>query len=98
MNALFAAYAWNASPIDGTNMIHLFAAKAQTFHFPLDIQIEDKIARIPQEGEAALQHIKTMFPCGGNRRNNYGYCQQRMQGATPRKSQQTQNEAKFPTR
>jgi hypothetical protein len=62
MNSLFASYAWNASPIDGTDIIRSFAAKARTFHFPLDIQLEDEIARIPQEGEAALQHIETMFP------------------------------------
>jgi hypothetical protein len=62
MNALFASYAWNASPVDGTDVIRSFAAKARTFHFPLDIQIEDEVARIPQEGEAALQHIETMFP------------------------------------
>jgi hypothetical protein len=48
--------------VDGTNIIGLFAAKAQTFRFPLDTQIKDKVARIPQEGEAALQHIETMFP------------------------------------
>jgi hypothetical protein len=62
MNALFAGYAWNASPIDGTDVIRSFAAKARTFHFPLDIQMENEIARIPQEGESALQHIETMFP------------------------------------
>jgi hypothetical protein len=59
---LFATYAWNASPVDGTDIIRSFAAKARTFCFPLDMQTVCEVARIPQQGEAALQHIKTMFP------------------------------------
>ena len=62
MNALFAVYAWNGSPVDGTDIIRSFAAKARTFHFPLDIQHNDEVARIPQQGEATIQHVETMFP------------------------------------
>jgi hypothetical protein len=62
MNAIFASYAWNASPIDGTDVISSFAAKARTFRFPLDIQGHHEEARIPQEGEQAIQHLETMFP------------------------------------
>ena len=62
MNALFAAYAWNGSRVDGTDIIRSFAAKARTFHFPLDIQTDNEIARIPEQGEAAIQHVETMFP------------------------------------
>ena len=62
MNALFAAYAWNGSPVDGTDIIRSFAAKARTFHFPLDIQIDNEVARIPEQGEATIQHVETMFP------------------------------------
>ena len=62
MNALFAAYAWNGSPVDGTDIIRSFAAKARTFHFPLDVQTENEVARIPQQGEATIQHVETMFP------------------------------------
>jgi hypothetical protein len=64
MNTAMATYAWNVSPVDGTDIIRSFTAKARTFRFPLDIQ-EDAIdaARIPAgEGEAAIQHVKTMFP------------------------------------
>jgi hypothetical protein len=50
MNCLFAAYAWNGSPVDGTDIIRSFAAKARTFHFPLDVQTNDEISRIPQQG------------------------------------------------
>jgi hypothetical protein len=62
MNAIFASYAWKASPIDGTDVIRSFAAKARTFRFPLDIQGSHEEARIPQEGEPAIQHLETMFP------------------------------------
>jgi hypothetical protein len=40
MNVYFAMYAWNASPIDGTDIVRSFAAKACTFNFPLDVQKE----------------------------------------------------------
>jgi hypothetical protein len=36
MVALFALYAWNASPIDGLDVIRSFAGKARTFRSPLD--------------------------------------------------------------
>jgi hypothetical protein len=62
MNALFAAYACNGSPVDGTDIMQSFAAKARLFHFPLDVQTDNEIARIPQQGEATIQHVKTMFP------------------------------------
>ena len=62
MGALFATYAWNASPIDGLDVIRSFAAKARTFKFPLDTHLDGETSRIPQEGEDALAHIETMFP------------------------------------
>jgi hypothetical protein len=62
MAALFASYAWNASPIDGLDVIRSFAAKARTFQFPLDTMMEGEEERIPTEGEEALAHLETMFP------------------------------------
>ena len=60
---LFASYAWNASPVDGLDVIRSFAAKARTFRFPLDIAQEDGAeTRIPEQGEETLQHVETMFP------------------------------------
>jgi hypothetical protein len=61
MDALFACYTWKASPIDGTYIIRSFAAKSHMFRFPLDIQTYLEVARILQEGEAAISHIKTTF-------------------------------------
>jgi hypothetical protein len=62
MAALFASYAWNASPIDGLDVIRSFAAKARTFRSPLDTQMEGEEAMILTEGEEALEHLETMFP------------------------------------
>jgi hypothetical protein len=62
MNALFAACAWNGSPGDGTDIIRSFVTKARTFHFPLDVQIGEEIARTPEQGEATIQHVEKMFP------------------------------------
>ncbi len=61
MNTSFAAYSWNASPIDGTDVVRSFAAKARTFQFPLDVA--EQVPRIiGNPGEHALQHVETIFP------------------------------------
>jgi hypothetical protein len=61
MNTSLAAYALNASPIDGTDVVRSFAAKARTFNFPLDVQEEpERIMGNP--GKRALQHVEAMFP------------------------------------
>jgi hypothetical protein len=62
MNALFAACAWNGTPVDGTDIIRSFVAKARTFHIPLDVQTEEEIARMQEQGEATIQHDETMCP------------------------------------
>jgi hypothetical protein len=51
---LLASYAWNASPIDGLDVIRSFAAKARTFRFPLDTCMDGEEIRIPTEGKEAL--------------------------------------------
>ena len=61
MNTAFAAHAWNASPIDGTDIMRCFVAKARNFHFPLDVQ-EEPARIIGNPGERSLQHLETMFP------------------------------------
>jgi hypothetical protein len=65
LGAYFATYAWNASPIDGTDVVRSFAAKGREFPFPFDVQADpdDNPFRIPQgDGQAALEHIESMFP------------------------------------
>ena len=62
MGVLFAAYAWNASPVDGTDIVRSFAAKAKTFMFPFDLPETIQRLRIPTEGEETLAHVETTYP------------------------------------
>ena len=54
IHSLFAAYAWNGSPVVGTDIIRSFAVKARTFHFPLDILTNEEVTQIPQQGKATI--------------------------------------------
>ena len=59
----FATYAWNAAPVDGTDIARSIPAKMRTFRFPLELQAEHEIeGRSLPIGEASLQHLETMFP------------------------------------
>ena len=59
----FAAYSWNAAPIDGTNLVRSFVAKGRDFPFPLQIAEENNPVRIPPgQGEEAIAHFETNFP------------------------------------
>ena len=59
----FAAYSWNAAPIDGMNIIRSFAAKSRVFPFPIQIAEEENPVRTPRDRrEAALAHLETNFP------------------------------------
>jgi len=59
----FATYAWNAAPVDGTDIARSIPAKMRTFRFPLELQAEHEIeGRSLPVGEASLQHLETMFP------------------------------------
>ena len=61
INASFAAHAWNAAPVNRTDVVRSFAAKARHFHFPLNVA--EPVERIVGSlGEHTLQHIETMFP------------------------------------
>lgn len=63
MNTLFATYAWNASPIAGTDIQRAFVAVGRHFNFPLDEAPEElAIPRIHTEGMTAVQRIEAMFP------------------------------------
>ena len=58
----FATYAWNASPVDGTDVARSFAAIGREFPFPIDLT-DEAIPRLRHnQGEATLQHIESSFP------------------------------------
>jgi hypothetical protein len=62
MGTMFATYAWNAAPIDGTDIIRSYAAKARTFQFPIDTTMNNP-PRIPAgEGQAAIDHTTFNIP------------------------------------
>ena len=63
MGVLFAIYAWNASPVDGTNIIRSFAAKGREFPFLIDIAEAPPIPCLcTSTGDATLQHVESTFP------------------------------------
>ena len=51
---LFAAYAWNAAPADGTNIPQSFAALGREFPFPIDVSLRTSS---PNEGTADALHV-----------------------------------------
>ena len=50
---LFAAYAWNATPADGTDISRSVAAIGREFPFPIDIQLHTPS---PNEGSTDALH------------------------------------------
>lgn len=64
LGTLFVAYAWNASPIDGTDIVRSFVAIGKHFKFPLDVDDYGEAAKYltGREAEQAIDHIQTAFP------------------------------------
>ena len=58
---MFAMYAWNASPVDGTNIPWSVAAIGKEIPFPIDIE-PNTLSVANDEGQAALDHIEATFP------------------------------------
>ena len=60
---VFAVYAWNAAPVDGTNITRSYAAIGREFPFPIDLEREPLVPREHHsQGEQTLQHITTAMP------------------------------------
>ena len=58
---LFSVYAWNASPIDGTDIIRSSAAIGREFPFPIDISIGPN-PTLPNEGQSAVEYVESNLP------------------------------------
>ena len=60
---LFAVYAWNSAPIDGTNIVRSVAAIGRDFPFPIDTE-QDRIATPTHAntGHQILDHVSAAFP------------------------------------
>ena len=58
---LFAVYAWNASSIDGTDLIRSGAAIGRKFPFPIGVELGPN-PTIADEGQQALEYAETNLP------------------------------------
>jgi len=73
ISAVFQCYAWNASPVTGTDVQRAFPATGKHWTFPIDVSAEQigetvmqrqrKLKRLTQRqrGQATLEYIDTMF-------------------------------------
>ena len=60
---IFAVYAWNSAPVDGTNIVRSYAAMGREFPFPINFEHEPIIARDHQaQGQQAIEHVNSAFP------------------------------------
>ena len=60
---IFAVYAWNSAPVDGTNIVRSYAAMGREFPFPIDFEHEPIIPRDHEaQGQQTLEHISSTFP------------------------------------
>ena len=63
IGSVFAVYAWNAAPIEGTNIIRSFAAIGREFPFPIDIQLDPQVlVDTGNRGVQATRHVEGTFP------------------------------------
>jgi hypothetical protein len=62
MGVMFSLYAWNAAPMDGTNIVKSFAAKAKEFHFPIDLKQPATGYQGTNSSQEALWHVEAVFP------------------------------------
>ena len=59
----FAVCAWNAGPIDGTNVSRSYAAMGQEFPFPVDVRLDPTpVVGTSALGRASLEHMEAAFP------------------------------------
>jgi len=59
---LFTVYAWNAGPIDGTDITRSYAMVGRSFPFPINLATIPAPIRPPTEGQDALDHASASFP------------------------------------
>lgn len=63
LGTIFAVYAWNAAPVDGTNIVRSFAAMGREFPFPVDFEKEPITTRDHvNQGEQTIRHVEGAFP------------------------------------
>lgn len=58
--AMVLAYAWNASPVDGTGIIRSVPAIGRELKFPLDIELSEEPKIEDDDGENLLTYIRNL--------------------------------------
>ena len=59
---MFSLYAWNAAPINGTDICHSFVTIAQEFPFLVDLSSTTAPQEALAEGQEALDHCDSALP------------------------------------
>ena len=60
---IFAVYAWNSAPVDGTNIVRSYAAIGREFLFPIDFEREPIVPRDnTAQGQQTIEHVDSAFP------------------------------------
>ena len=58
---LFTVYAWNASPVDGMDIVRSSAAMGREFPFPIDLELGPN-PTIREEGQGAIEYAESTLP------------------------------------
>lgn len=60
---IFAVYAWNSAPVDGTNIVRSYAAIGREFPFPIDFERDPVVQREHDaQGQQTIEHVNNTFP------------------------------------
>ena len=60
---IFAVYAWNSAPVDGTDVVRSYAAIGREFPFPIDFERDPIIPREHEaQGQQTIEHVNSTFP------------------------------------
>ena len=61
--SLLALYAWNAAPVDGTNVCRSVSAIGRKFPFPIDVEKQAVVPRLHSSSAAqVIDHMDAAFP------------------------------------
>lgn len=60
---IFAVYAWNSAPVDGTDVVRSYAAIGREFPFPIDFERDSIVPREHEaQGQQTIEHVNSTFP------------------------------------
>jgi hypothetical protein len=63
IGTIFAIYAWNSAPVDGTDIVRSYAALGREFPFPIDTSVTTRQENDNTNyGELTIAHVEGAFP------------------------------------